>query len=575
MSNTAQKKRALTISTVCLLNGPTYENRQYVLDVLEQMQIRAELVVLPHMPFLSFGADSSGDDLTPLLDFARRENVWLALSLTEHSESQTYFTAVLIDRSGQVAGRYRKAHALPDDDIALGDSLPVFETEFGLVGMTIGTDLYIPEIHEVLRMQGADLITWHHYPERLRDHSMWEPMLMARCVDSHVHMVTAMYADEKTYITHQHGIGMPGAAWGRSMVLNRVGTPIADTGYEDGVATAIVNLDKRKVNVWGEDLRTENIFIVSSYGDRKALHPVAGPYEKPVMPTYEKRTCRLAIGSLSRKDMWRDGVRPEAMLRLIDQAADISPDLLLLSEQGCSTKDRVTREIMEVIADRAARMSCYIAISGIADGNSASVLHVWDRQGRVVYREPIYWGSGNVDELEVFDADFGRVGGRSCGDLYTTFLDRVLALNGAEIILDPSRMWGASGRTNETMLRARAIDNGVWVACAHWNHSDSSLRSVIIDPYGQVVAASDFQQDCIIYHDIDLDRQRVYYEGMAPDQPALGESGVAAYYLGTLPQQQEGWRDMLFAARRPELYGIIPTVNEVIMRYRAEKYPYG
>jgi hypothetical protein len=151
----------------------------------------------------------------------------------------------------------------------------------------------------------------------------------------------------------------------------------------------------------------------------------------------------------------------------------------------------------------------------------------------------------------------------------------VLALNGAEIILDPSRMWGASGRTNETMLRARAIDNGVWVACAHWNHSDSSLRSVIIDPYGQVVAASDFQQDCIIYHDIDLDRQRVYYEGMAPDQPALGESGVAAYYLGTLPQQQEGWRDMLFAARRPELYGIIPTVNEVIMRYRAEKYPYG
>jgi len=115
------------------------------------MQIRAELVVLPHIAFLSFGADSSGDDLTPLLDFARRENVWLALSLTEHSESQTYFTAVLIDRSGQVAGRYRKAHALPDDDIALGDSLPVFETEFGLVGMTIGTDLYIPEIHEVLR----------------------------------------------------------------------------------------------------------------------------------------------------------------------------------------------------------------------------------------------------------------------------------------------------------------------------------------------------------------------------------------------------------------------------------------
>jgi len=199
---------------------------------------------------------------------------------------------------------------------------------------------------------------------------------------------------------------------------------------------------------------------------------------------------------------------------------------------------------------------------------------VWDRDGRVVYMEPIYW-EGVVPELGVFDADFGRVGGRSCGDLYTTFLDRVLALRGAEIILDPSRMWGASGRTNETMLRARAIDNGVWIACAHWNHSDPSLRSLIIDPYGQIVTASDFQQDGIVYHDIDLNAQRVYYAGLMPEQAQPGESGLAAYYLGNLPEQREGWRDMLFAARRPELYGIIPTVNEVIMRYRAEECPFG
>lgn len=568
------QQRVLTISTLCLLSGQRYENRDYVLGELAEMPSGADLIVLPHMPFLTIGASTAAEDLAPFAEFARAANAWLALALMEADGADTYATAFLLNRAGEIVGRYRKAHALPDDDIALGDELPVFDTEFGIIGMTVGTDFYLPEVYEVLRMQGAGIITWHQYPERLRDHSTWEPMLMARCVDSHVHMVTAMYADEKTYITHQHSIGVPGAAWGRSMVLNRVGTPVADTGYEDGVATATVDLDKRKRNVWGADLRTENIFIVSSYGDRTALHPVAEAYSKPELPHYENRTCRLAIGSLSREGMWRDGVRPEAMLKLIDRAAEVSPDLLLLSEQGCDIDDETTRETMEIIAEKAARMRCYIAVSGIGAEDTVSMLHVWDRQGEVVYREPIYW-EGVVPELEVFDADFGRVGGRSCGDLYTPFLDRVLALKGAEIILDPSRMWGASGRTNETMLRARAIDNGVWIACAHWNHSDPSLRSLIIDPYGQIVTASDFQQDGIVYHDIDLNAQRVHYAGLMPEQAQPGESGLAAYYLGNLPEQREGWRDMIFAARRPELYGIIPTVNEVIMRYRAEECPFG
>ena len=65
---------------------------------------------------------------------------------------------------------------------------------------------------------------------------------------------------------------------------------------------------------------------------------------------------------------------------------------------------------------------------------------------------------------------------------------------GAEIILDPSQHWGADGYNNELMLRARAVDNGCWVACAHWNSSDTGLRSVVIDPYGYVMAASHFQK---------------------------------------------------------------------------------
>ena len=152
--------------------------------------------------------------------------------------------------------------------------------------------------------------------------------------------------------------------------------------------------------------------------------------------------------------------------------------------------------------------------------------------------------------------------------------DRTLAVKGAELILDPSQMWGPNGRVNETLLRARAIDNGVWIACAHWNSSDPSLRSLIVDPYGQVMAGSKFQQEGVFWVDLDFDNKRVYYEGKQAEQPKRGETGIPSYYTEDLPEQKAGWRERVFARRRPELYGIIPTVNDVTMKYRPAKSPF-
>jgi len=566
------KGRSITMSAVCLLNGERYENETYVLTELAKCPKGADLVVLPHMPFLSFNGGSAAGGLKPFADFARERRTYLALSMVENAGGETYHTAVLLDRNGGILGRYRKTHAFPDDDISLGDDLPVFETDFGKVGVTVTSDFYFPEVYQVLSMKGADVITWHHYPERLRDHSGWEPLLMARCLDSHTHMVTAVYADPRTYIASRYKAGMPGTAWGRSMVLNRVGTPVADTGYEDGVATARVDLDKRKQDIGDGHYRGENIFFVNNYGDRTAFRPIAEPYREPRLPDYAKRTCRLAVATFDRRNIWVRKKTPEAVFDIIDQAASINPDLLLLSEQSARIEDETTRRAMDVIAEKAARMKCYIAVAGIGDKNHVSILHVWDRSGKEVYAEPIYWTKG-FPEIKVFDTDFGRIGGHTCGDLYIWEIDRVLALLGAEIIIDGSQMWGASGRTNETMLRARAVDNAVWIACAHWPSSDPSLRSVIVDPYGQVVAASEFQKDGIIYYDINLDEQAVYYAGRKKNQAKPGKNGIASYYTDNLPEQRAGRREMLFKARRPELYAIIPTVNDVIMRYRGPKPP--
>lgn len=572
MSPGTAADRCPLVATLCLLDGKEYQQQACVLDALQQVPPGVDLVVLPHLPYLTFQLSQAAADLQPFADFARQRQAYLALALTEKEADRTYATAILFDRQGEVAGRYRQTHVPLDEALPLtaGSSLPVFDTDFGRVGLTVGADFYFPEPYQVLALKGADLVTWHHFPERLRDYSMWEPLLMARALDGHQHLVVATYADHRTYITNHWEIGMPGAAWGRSQILNRVGCPVADTGYEAGVALARLDFDRRKVSVYEPDYQGENIFYVNNYGDRQACAPVAAPYTAPVLPAYKKRTCRLAVGWFPRSEIWRQGIVPQRMLDLISSARALHPDLLLLSEMATNEQDEVTRQTFEQVADLARELNCYLAIGGIGNAEQSSILRLWDREGNEVYQQPLYWVKG-FPEIKVFDTDFGRLGAYQCGDLYMPEFQRTLALLGAEIIIDASQMWGASGRLNETMLRARAIDNAVWLACAHWPTSDPSQRCLIIDPYGQIMASSNHHPEGLITHDLNLDQQRVYYAGHRADQVPPGETGIPSYYTADLPEIRPGWREWIFAARRPELYQSLPQVNEITRSWRGNR----
>lgn len=564
-------QRIVDVATVCLPDVQKHKTEDYVLTVLAAalQDRRADLTVLPFTPFLSFKTGQETSNLGHLTSQANRHQTHLGVAMKEIAEDgKVYHTALLIGPDGKLIGKYRKTHALPDEDgIALGDDLPVFKTDVGVIGLSVTTDFYFPEVYNVMRMKGAEILIWHHYPERFREHFQWIPLLKARVLDSHAHLITAMYADPRTYLANRYQIGMQGAAWGRSMILNRVGTPVADTGYDDGVARATINLDKRKLNVHQPYYQKENIFFCNCLGDRKAFAPIAEPWQPPVLPKFAKRKTRIAVGYFDPKDIWHDDAIPTTMLEVIDQAAPLKPDLLLLSEMSAVIENPVGEKAMAMVAERARKMQCYIVIGGLRKKDRLSLSYVWDRTGKIVFVEPIYWVKG-FTPLGVFDTDFARIGIHECGDLYTGEIDRVLALKGAEIILDPSQHWGADGYNNELMLRARAVDNGCWVACAHWNSSDPGLRSVIIDPYGYVMAASQFQRNGVIHVDVDFDNQKVYYAGKKQHQPTPASTGIPSYYTGDVPEQRPGWRTMLFSRRRPELYGIIPTANDVIMTYR-------
>jgi predicted amidohydrolase len=97
-----------------------------------------------------------------LAQLARDGNCYVLGCFLELLDEKLFNTAVLFSPSGQIAGKYRKTHLPPVEQFLLtpGDSLPVFDTDFGRVGILICYDMMTPEVMRCLALQGADVICW-------------------------------------------------------------------------------------------------------------------------------------------------------------------------------------------------------------------------------------------------------------------------------------------------------------------------------------------------------------------------------------------------------------------------------
>lgn len=97
--------------------------------------------------------------------------MYVIAGLSEHGDTDglCYNTAVLIDAEGNVAGRYRKTHLplyIHPSDVLIeekeiftpGNSLPVFETDLGTIGILICQDGNYPEAFRELALKGADMV---------------------------------------------------------------------------------------------------------------------------------------------------------------------------------------------------------------------------------------------------------------------------------------------------------------------------------------------------------------------------------------------------------------------------------
>lgn len=92
---------------------------------------------------------------------------------------------------------------------------------------------------------------------------------------------------------------------------------------------------------------------------------------------------------------------------------------------------------------------------------------------------------------EPVDTPFGKIGLGICYDLRFPEPSRIQALKGADMLVYPSAWVDGLDKFMqwETLLRARAIENGVFViGCCHYSEEHYMGRSLAFDPSGKKIA---------------------------------------------------------------------------------------
>jgi len=184
---------------------------------------------------------------------ARQKKIVIVASLFERRAAGVYHnTAVIIDASGKIAGKYRKMH-IPDDPLYYekfyftpGDlGFQTHDTKHGKIGALVCWDQWFPEAARLTALSGAEFI---FYPTaigwlpdegeemNLAQHSAWETIQRAHAIANGVFVVVV------NRVGHEGKLNF----WGQSFVADPFGRIIAKAS-SDQEEVLVVACDLSKI----------------------------------------------------------------------------------------------------------------------------------------------------------------------------------------------------------------------------------------------------------------------------------------------------------------------------------------
>ncbi len=177
-----------------------------------------------------------------LSEKAIKYNTHVVATLLEAEGMLFHNTAVLIDREGRIAGKYRKVHLTmgeTESGLTPGRDYPVFETDFGRVGLLTCWDSWFGESARSLRLNGAEMLFMPLAGDSSAIH--WDATWRTRAIDNGVWFITSSTVTDSP-----------------SRIINPEGEVVADANGSFSYAVADIDLNQE----W-----RQRYMSTSSYGE--------------------------------------------------------------------------------------------------------------------------------------------------------------------------------------------------------------------------------------------------------------------------------------------------------------------
>ena len=234
----------------------------------------AQLAVLPEMfcclytneAFRANAEPAGGPVHTAMAGLARETGLWLvAGSMPEADGERIYNTSFVFDPAGHQAAFHRKMHLfdidvkggqrfMESETFTAGDSVTVFDTPFGKLGLCICFDLRFPELARCMALAGARAIVTPAAFNMTTGPAHWELLFRQRAVDNQLFTLgVAPARDEKgPYVSYGNTILC--SPWGE--VLARAGSAPAllladvDLNQNESIRAQLPLLSARRTDVY-------------------------------------------------------------------------------------------------------------------------------------------------------------------------------------------------------------------------------------------------------------------------------------------------------------------------------------
>jgi predicted amidohydrolase len=234
----------------------------------EAGQRRVDLLLFPEMYPGPISHDIRYEVIGPLQEACARHGVAVAAGTSTpvpgHPKA-CRVTHVVIDAAGKIVGRYHRTHprsqvyrglygsgGCANFEYTAADEFPVFDMGWGTIGISICSEMFVPEVARILALRGAEIclfpVGWTIDDLGWRD--IWQTLVRARAIENTMFTAACQNLFDRAMLKHYTGRDLPaGDGEGLNRGLAIIAGPEGVLGVMPNAGILTADLDLARVRL--------------------------------------------------------------------------------------------------------------------------------------------------------------------------------------------------------------------------------------------------------------------------------------------------------------------------------------